>query len=120
MAGASVKKRILVVDDEPVIRSLAQITLESEEWQVALADDASTALAEIGRSRPDLIFLDLGLPGVPGDELARRIRLNESMADIPIVYLTGMAPDSCGEADDIVTKPFTPAILRQSASNWLH
>ncbi len=112
-------KTILVVDDEPVIRSLAQLSLQDERWRVVPAADAAAALAEIGREKPDLIFLDLGLPGVSGRELAGRLRRDASTAAIPIVYMTGLAPADCDGADAVVAKPFTPETLRAHAGNWL-
>lgn len=112
-------KTILVVDDEPVVRSLAEHSLRNDEWRVNLAQDAWAALQEIRRGRPDLIFLDVGLPGMSGPELARRLRSDRRTAHIPIVYLTGLRPVDCGEADGVVAKPFKPETLRAFASNWL-
>jgi len=112
-------KTILVVDDEPVIRSLAQMSLECEAWHVVPAADARAAMAEIARARPDLILLDLGLPGMSGQELAKRLRSESGTARIPIVYLTGRHPEHYDEADAVITKPFTPETLRASASSWL-
>jgi two-component system phosphate regulon response regulator PhoB len=118
MAAAAVK-RILVVDDEPVIRSLAQLSLDSDAFHVDLARDAATALELIEISPPDLIFLDLGLPGISGEDLARRLRADKRTSSIPIVYLTGLAPASSGPANAVVRKPFTPDTLRASAAAWL-
>ncbi|HXH22525.1 MAG TPA: response regulator [Dehalococcoidia bacterium] len=112
-------KTILVVDDEPVIRSLASASLERDGWRVVPAADAASALAEIERAPPDLIFLDLGLPGMAGEDLARRLRADRRTASIPIVYLTGRRLEAADEADAVLTKPFTPAALRAFAANWL-
>jgi len=112
-------KRILVVDDEPVVRALAEESLRRGDWSVQSAGDAAAALAAIRRERPDLILLDLGLPGTSGAELARRLREDERTRTIPIVYMTGLRPADCEGADGVVTKPFTPERLRAYASNWL-
>jgi two-component system phosphate regulon response regulator PhoB len=112
-------KTILVVDDEPVVRSLASASLERDGWRVVPAADATTALDEIERGRPDLIFLDLGLPGMSGQELARRLRADARTATIPIVYLTGLKPENGDEVDGVLQKPFTPSVLRAFAANWL-
>jgi two-component system phosphate regulon response regulator PhoB len=112
-------KTILVVDDEPVVRSLASATLERDGWRVVPAPDAAAAMKEIEQRRPDLIFLDVGLPGMSGQELARRLREDARTAAIPIVYLTGLSPESGVEVDGVLQKPFTPAVLRAFAANWL-
>jgi two-component system phosphate regulon response regulator PhoB len=112
-------KTILVVDDEPVIRSLAELSLDDSAWQVKSAPDAGAALRSIQESKPDLIFLDLGLPDVSGRDLARRLRSEAGTADIRIVYMTGAAPEECAEADDVMCKPFTPDVLRAQAARWL-
>jgi two-component system phosphate regulon response regulator PhoB len=112
-------KTILVIDDEPVIRSLVRLSLENPDWHVAMAADAGSALAEIERRKPDLILLDLGLPGTSGEDLARRLRTDETTAAIPIVFLTGLRPTDAANADAVIQKPFTPDMLRAYASNWL-
>jgi CheY-like chemotaxis protein len=112
-------KRILVVDDEPVIRELASLALSGSGWQVDLAGDASEALEQIERAPPDLILLDLGLPGMSGKDLARRLKARPKTAGAPIVYLTGARPDSPEPADAVLSKPFTPASLRAIAEQWL-
>lgn len=112
-------KTILVVDDEPVIRSLAETSLRQGGWDVRLAPDAATALTVIQKCMPDLIFLDLGLPGLSGEDLARRLRTEATTSAIPIVYLTGRAPQDCRGADAVLTKPFTPDLIRAHAQNWL-
>jgi CheY-like chemotaxis protein len=119
MAGASLVKTILIVDDEPVIRALAEESLRGGEWAVKTAPDADRALLLIRQERPDLIFLDLGLPGRGGEDLARELRGNSATAGIPIVYLTGLTPEAPTHADAVVSKPFTPDRLRASAARWL-
>lgn len=112
-------KAILVVDDEPVIRTLVQLSLSAPDRAITVAQDAFEALAEIARSTPDLILLDLGLPGISGHELARRLRSGEGTAHIPIVYLTGANPESLEHASDLLQKPFTPDRLQAVAAAWL-
>ncbi|HEY7270039.1 MAG TPA: response regulator [Dehalococcoidia bacterium] len=112
-------KTILVIDDEPVVRALAEVSLAGEDRVVRLAPDAATALEAIADAMPDLILLDLGLPDMRGDELARRLRADDATARIPILYLTGLPPEDEGLADGVVAKPFTPEKLRAYASNWL-
>ncbi len=108
MTNSAVK--ILVVDDEPPIRKLLRVGLAAEGYAVAEAGSARMAIEEIGRDKPDLILLDLGLPDMPGHDLLARWR-GEGL-DLPIVILSSRT-DEAGivralelGADDYVTKPF--------------
>lgn len=105
-----VAANILVVDDEPAIRRLLRTSLSSQGFQVLEAADGKHALAEIERSQPDLVILDLGLPDISGLDLIRAVRAGGSA--IPILVLSSRA-DETGKvealdlgADDYVTKPF--------------
>ncbi|MFZ6028735.1 MAG: response regulator [Chloroflexota bacterium] len=105
---------ILVVDDEPKITRLARDYLEKDGFRVLAAADGATALAVARRDRPDLIVLDLMLPGVDGWEVCRALRRE---TDVPIIMLTARAEESDQVAglelgaDDYVTKPFSPRAL---------
>jgi len=107
-------KTILVVDDEPRIVDIARDYLARAGFQVTAAADGPTALEAARRDRPDLVVLDLGLPGMDGLDVARRLRED---GDIPIVILTARDDEvdrilglELG-ADDYVTKPFSPREL---------
>jgi two-component system KDP operon response regulator KdpE len=106
---------ILIVDDEPPIRRLLRTSLASQGFQVSEAADGRGALAEIARSRPDLVILDLGLPDMDGAEVIRTLRGDGNA--VPILVLSSRA-DEKGKvealdlgADDYVTKPFGTAEL---------
>jgi two-component system KDP operon response regulator KdpE len=106
---------ILIVDDEPPIRRLLRTSLVSQGFQVSEAADGRDALAEAGRSRPDLVVLDLGLPDMDGTEVIRTLR--DGGNAVPILVLSSRA-DEKGKvealdlgADDYVTKPFGTAEL---------
>jgi two-component system KDP operon response regulator KdpE len=106
---------ILIVDDEPPIRRLLRTSLVSQGFQVSEAADGHGALAEVGRSRPDLVVLDLGLPDMDGTEVIRTLR--DGGNAVPILVLSSRA-DEKGKvealdlgADDYVTKPFGTAEL---------
>jgi DNA-binding response OmpR family regulator len=118
-------KTILVVDDEPNIIELVRLYLEQAGYAVAMARDGIEALRQHERLDPDLIVLDLMLPGADGIEVTRRIR---QRGETPILMLTARGEDidrivglEIG-ADDYLTKPFHPremvarvkAILRRS------
>ena len=107
-------KTILVVDDEPKIAALARDYLEHAGFAVVTAADGRSALDAVGRARPDLVVLDLGLPEVDGLDVTRSIRRDSSL---PIVMLTARDDEidkllglELG-ADDYLTKPFSPREL---------
>ncbi len=117
---------ILLVDDEASIVQLAQMYLEREGYRVQSVGDGQQALQTVRTSRPDLIVLDVMLPGLDGFEVCRRIRAEDHA--LPILMLTARDEDidkilglELG-ADDYMTKPFNPrelvarirAILRRS------
>jgi len=107
-------QRILVVDDEPHIVELVRYNLVQEGYDVVTAADGEAALVRARSDRPDLIVLDLMLPGVDGLEVCRQLRRE---APVPIIMLTAKGGElervvglELG-ADDYVTKPFSPREL---------
>ncbi|MCU4184114.1 response regulator transcription factor [Acidiferrimicrobium sp. IK] len=124
--------RVLVVDDEPHIAELVSLGLRYSKFDVTTAATGRDALAEVRRSRPDLIVLDVMLPDLDGFEVARRIRETDGGADrVPVIFLT--ARDTTADkiagldlgGDDYVTKPFSveelvarvQAVLRRSTAS---
>lgn len=120
-------KKVLVVDDEESVRELLDLYLKKEGFEVIPARDGKEALRLNGEHHPDLIVLDLMLPGLDGWEVCRQIR---SASKVPIIMLTARAEEvdrivglELG-ADDYVVKPFSPrelvarvkAILRRGTS----
>jgi two-component system, OmpR family, alkaline phosphatase synthesis response regulator PhoP len=112
-----VKEKILVVDDEEDILELVRYNLVKEGYQVQGVTSGEVALAKVREDRPDLIVLDLMLPGVDGLDVCRRLRSGADTAGVPIVMLTAKTEDAdvvtgleLG-ADDYVTKPFSPRVL---------
>ena len=105
---------ILIIEDEPQIARLARDYLEKHGYRVLVAGDGLTGLAAARRESPDLVLLDLLLPGMDGRELCRRLRAESA---VPIIMLTALAEDSDQivglelGADDYLTKPFSPAVL---------
>ncbi len=108
---------ILVVDDEPDIRRLVVLHLEREGFRCRTAGTGPDALREAKAAVPDLVVLDLMLPGLDGLEVCRRLRSEASTAGVPIIMLTAKADEvdrvvglEVG-ADDYVVKPFSPKEL---------
>src|SRR5688572_27262452 len=106
--------RILVAEDDRDIRRLVADVLTHAGFEVAIATDGPSAMREVRQARPDLLVLDLGLPGMDGLDVARTIRRE---SDLPIIMLTARADESDTlvgleiGADDYVTKPFSPKEL---------
>jgi CheY-like chemotaxis protein len=112
-------KRVLVIDDEQSVRSLVALSLEGPDCKVDTFGDGRDALESLTAEQPDLILLDVGLPGMRGDEVLRRLRANQRTATIPVLMLTGLEPPDGAEPDGVILKPFTPQSLRRSLENWL-
>jgi len=118
---------LLLVEDEPSVGGLVRTYLERSGYRVVWVRSGEEALVELGRQSPRLVVLDVGLPGIDGFEVCRRIRARSS---VPVLMLTARdeEPDRVGGlelgADDYVTKPFSPrelaarikAVLRRSES----
>jgi len=107
-------KTILVVDDEAKIADLARDYLEHAGFTVRIAADGQAALTSVRRDRPDLVVLDLGLPGLDGLDVTRAIRRD---SNLPVIMLTARDDEldkllglELG-ADDYLTKPFSPREL---------
>jgi DNA-binding response OmpR family regulator len=107
-------KTILVVDDEPKIVQLVRDYLERAGYRVLSAPEGKTALALAHSERPDLIVLDLGLPGMDGLDVTRTLRKD---SNVPILMLTARSEETDKlvglelGADDYITKPFSPKEL---------
>lgn len=109
--------RVLVVDDDAVIRNLLQVNLQLEGYEVSLAVDGAEALAQVARSHPDLILLDVMMPGVDGWDVAQQLKADQATAHIPVVFLTARAMRADVQrghdigVEGYVTKPFDPEDL---------
>ena len=115
--GKHVRTRVLVVDDEPDLLELVHYNLTKAGYDVACVMSGEEALAHVRSSPPDLIVLDVLLPGLDGLEICKALRRNPTTAGIPIVMLTARSEDAdvvAGlelGADDYLTKPFSPRVL---------
>jgi len=124
------KGRILVIDDEKDLIELVRYNLEKEGFLVRAAKDGESGLSAANKELPDLIVVDLMLPGVDGLDVCRSLRSDKRTAHIPIIMLTAKSAESDRilglelGADDYVTKPFSPrelvarvkAILRRTSA----
>jgi len=110
--------RVLVVDDDQRVRTMVCWQLEADGFVVTEADDGVAALAQIEHNRPDLVVLDLSLPGVGGLDVLRRVREAEGAAvPLPVIVLSGRSGETDRiigldlGADDYLVKPFSPGEL---------
>jgi DNA-binding response OmpR family regulator len=124
------KGTILVIDDEKDLIELLRYNLEKEGYDVIAATDGQSGLDVIKRHRPELVVLDLMMPGIDGLQVCQRLRADQQAARTPVIMLTAKATEADRivglelGADDYITKPFSPrevvarvkAVLRRSAS----
>ncbi len=111
------KVKILVVEDEAPIQELLQFNLERKKYHVKVVDSGEEAIPLAGNFQPDLILLDIMLPGADGLEVCKRLKADPKTERIPIIMLTALCEEAdivtgleLG-ADDYVTKPFSPRVL---------
>jgi len=108
-----VLKKVLIVEDETDLVKLLKYNLEKEGFKVSYATDGTVALAEARRDPPDLVILDLMLPGLDGLEVCRQLRRNERFVRTPVLILSARSEEADRivglelGADDYVTKPFS-------------
>jgi two-component system alkaline phosphatase synthesis response regulator PhoP len=119
-------ERILVVDDEEDVLELVRYNLDRSGYQTEIASSGEEALSKARKSLPDLIILDLMLPGIDGLEVCKKLKSDVKTEQIPVVMLTAKGDESdivtgleLG-AEDYVTKPFSPKILIARVRRILH
>jgi DNA-binding response OmpR family regulator len=113
------------VDDEASIRLICRVNLDASGFEVLEAEDGETGLAIARSERPDLILLDVMLPGIDGWEVAEELSEMDETRDIPIVFITARsaAPDELRShavgAVSYIAKPFDPALLTETVTRVL-
>lgn len=115
--------RVLVVDDDPQLREFIRVNLEMEGYEVREAASAGEGLAALDENSPDLILLDVLMPGVDGWEMLRRVQERHGVESIPVIMYSGMVED--GEqaaergAQAFIGKPFDPRRLLEATRQLL-
>jgi len=119
-------KKVLLVDDEDPIRLIAQIGLEDRpEWLILLASSGAEALTIANQEKPDLILLDVMMPGMDGKTALKKLRENTETAHIPVIFMTAKVQEHelKGYVDSgvigIIAKPFDPMTLSTEIENLL-
>ena len=111
------RKNVLIVDDEPHIVNLIKLSLNKDKYDVTGAYSGREALLHIEKNTPDLVVLDLMMPGVNGYELCKALRENSKTRNVPVLILSAKSQmnDKLHAidvgADDYMTKPFDPMEL---------
>ena len=124
-AEQGLRRRVVVADDEPAMRVLVRVNLQAEGVEVIEATDGIEALETATRERPDLLLLDVMMPGLDGWEVARRLRAAPETQDLPIIFLTALAgPDDRRRGLEVggvgyIVKPFDPIQLGEKVNRTL-
>ena len=117
-------RRILIVEDHPTMREAMRLVLEGEGFDIDEASDGQTALTMVRDDPPDLVFLDMNIPGPTGAEVLEALRGDASTADVRVIVVTADGEEgrervmSLG-ADEYFTKPFSPITLLQTVERVL-
>ena len=117
-------RRILIVEDHPTMREAMRLVLEGEGFAIDEAADGEAALASIHASPPDLLFLDLNIPGTSGTGVLEAVRADPTLAAVRVIVVTAAGEESRAEAlrlgaDEYFTKPFSPTALLQTVERVL-
>lgn len=117
MSTSNTVKKILIADDEPDILEIIQYNLKNEGYEVASAKNGNDALDLAKRFNPDLIILDIMMPGKTGIEVCNLLRMQPAFNDTLIIFLTALSDEGTEikgletGADDYLTKPISPKVL---------
>ena len=109
--------KVLVVDDEPNIVLSLEFLMQQAGFDVVTAEDGESALASVAEGAPDLVLLDISLPGISGFDVLEQLRADPAHANLPIIMLTAHGREVEREkglalgADDYITKPFSTQAL---------
>ena len=116
--------RILIVEDHPTMREAMRLVLEGEGFDIDEASDGAQALAALQEERPDLMLLDMSIPGVSGPEVLAAVKNDPVTAQVRVIVVTatgeeGRAAAMAGGADHYFTKPFSPIALLHAVGEVL-
>jgi two-component system, cell cycle response regulator DivK len=119
-------KRILVVEDHEDNRQILRDLLANSEFDIIEAEDGEQAVLAATKYRPDLILMDIQLPGLDGYEATRRIKADPALKDIPVIVVTSYALSGDEEkayaagCDGYVAKPYDPIALLETLRRFVH
>jgi CheY-like chemotaxis protein len=119
-----VSVRILIVEDHPTMREAMRLVLEGEGFDIDEAADGDQALAAVESERPDLVLLDMSIPGISGPDVLAAVKKDPGNSKVRVIVVTatgeeGRAAAMAGGADHYFTKPFSPIALLQAVEEVL-
>jgi CheY-like chemotaxis protein len=119
------RKKVLIVDDESIMVSVLQRHVSNAGYEFEVASNGQEALERIESSMPDLVLLDLMMPGINGFETCRRIRAGEKTKKLPVIIITALRSDTdsadavaCG-ANEFIVKPIDGELLPKRLRHYL-
>jgi two-component system cell cycle response regulator DivK len=119
------RKRILVIEDQEDNRQIVRDLMAASGYELIEATTGEEGIAAAARERPDLILMDIQLPGIDGYEVTRRIKANPQLKSIPIIAVTSYALSGddkkafAAGCDGYVTKPYSPRLLLAKIREYL-
>jgi len=119
-----VSARILIVEDHPTMREAMRLVLEGEGFDIDEASDGAQALSAVQEEPPDLVLLDMSIPGVSGPDVLAAVKNDPTTSEVRVIVVTatgeeGRAAAMAGGADHYFTKPFSPIALLQAVEEVL-
>jgi CheY-like chemotaxis protein len=119
-----VSARILIVEDHPTMREAMRLVLEGEGFDIDEASDGAQALSAVHQEPPDLVLLDMSIPGVSGPDVLAAVKRDPTTSEVRVIVVTatgeeGRAAAMAGGADHYFTKPFSPIALLQAVEEVL-
>jgi CheY-like chemotaxis protein len=119
-----VSARILIVEDHPTMREAMRLVLEREGFDIDEASDGDQALAAVRKDPPDLVLLDMSIPGTAGPDVLVALKSDPATSAVRVIVVTatgeeGRAAAMAGGADHYFTKPFSPIALLQAVEEVL-
>lgn len=116
--------KILIIDDSDSIRQTLRLTLEFKGYEVEEAENGQEGIAQLQKGRFDLVFCDLAMPGIGGEEVIRTAREQPRLKDLPIIVLSAEQRDAkdrslSAGATDCIDKPFAPEQIFETIDRWL-
>jgi CheY-like chemotaxis protein len=118
------RARILIVEDHPTMREAMRLVLEGEGFDIDEASDGDQALAAVHEEAPDLVLLDMSIPGIAGPDVLAAVKSDPATSDVRVIVVTatgeeGRAAAMASGADHYFTKPFSPIALLQAVEEVL-
>ncbi len=120
------QKKILIIEDDSISIELIEYFLKNENYSVSVAQDGEIGLRKITEDKPDLILLDIMLPGMNGIQVLEKVKEDKQLSQIPIIIISSLSQDEDilkgleKGAMDYLSKPFSPQILIAKVKKYLN